>query len=189
LLILKEVASVDDLKAVSACAGLVPLRIGAVTVDEIEVGARTSLSPIGGASGLSDALVKAHGIAWPEAGFAHDGSGVRVVWFGHDEALLMGPAADVSLAAHAAVVDQSDAWAVVSVEGAGSVDVLARLVPVDLRDGAFEAGMTMRTQVGHLNASITKLSSTRFMVLVFRSMAATLIHDLKQAMAGVASRG
>jgi len=36
-----------------------------------------------------------------------------------------------------AVVDQSDGWAALRVTGAGAVDVLARLVPVDLRPQVF----------------------------------------------------
>lgn len=177
-----------DLKAVSACAGLVPLRIGEVTVDEMEVGVLTSLSSFGDPSKLAQALEKAYGLSWPEAGHASHEDGVRVIWFGRDEVLLIGPEADGALAAFGAVVDQTDAWAAVSVQGADAIDVLARLVPADLRDGVFDADQTMRTQLAHLNVSITKLATDFFMILVFRSMAATLIHDLKQAMAGVASR-
>lgn len=179
----------DELKAMSACTGLVPLSIGSVTVDEMDLGRVTSLSPFGDASALDGALKAAHGVGWPQPGQALGGKAARVVWFGRNEAVLIGPAADQSLSGVAAIVDVSDAWAVVCVEGAGAVDVLARLVPVDLRGAAFGTGQTLRTQIGHLAASITALGPDRFMILVFRSMAATLLHDLKQAMAGVASRG
>jgi sarcosine oxidase subunit gamma len=40
-----------------------------------------------------------------------------------------------------------------------------------------------------MTASITRTGAESFLILVFRSMAATLVHDLKQAMAAVASRG
>lgn len=180
---------VGDLKAMSACAGLVPLTIGSVTVDEMDVGKVTSLSPFGDASALGVALKKAHGVEWPAAGQMLGDDAARMVWFGRGEAVLIGPAADSGLADIAAVVDVSDAWAAVCIEGTGAVDVLARLVPVDLRARAFGDGQTVRTQLGHLAASITHLGPDRFMILVFRSMAVTLMHDLKQAMAGVASRG
>jgi heterotetrameric sarcosine oxidase gamma subunit len=189
LLTPKEGVCVGELKAVSACAGLVPVRIGSVTVDEMDLECMTSLSPFGDALALDGALKKAHGVGWPQAGQALGDATARVVWFGRNEAVLIGPEADQGLSDVAAVVDLSDAWAAVSLEGAGTVNALARLVPVDLRAAAFGEGQTVRTQLGHLGASITKLGPERFMILVFRSMAATLIHDLKQAMAGVASRG
>lgn len=179
----------DKLKASSPCAGLLPLCLGTVTLEEMDLGVLTSLSPFGDAVALEAALQEAHGVGWPKPGRALGREGARVIWFGRNEALLTGPAADAGLAAHAAVVVQSDSWAVVSLRGAEAADVLARLVPVDLREGIFKRGHTARTQLGHMNASITRIGPDRFMVLVFRSMAATLVHELKQAMAGVASRG
>jgi heterotetrameric sarcosine oxidase gamma subunit len=179
---------VDKLSDMGACAGLVPLSIGSVTVDELDVGRITSLSPFGDASGLSAASESAHGIGWPDVGHMSGRDGARLVWFGRNEVVLMGPAPDDALAKHAAVVDVSDAWAVVSIEGETAVDVLARLVPVDLRLEAIARGATVRTQVGHMAVSITRLGGDSFMVLVFRSMASTLIHELKQAMVGFAAR-
>ena len=73
--------------------------------------------------------------------------------------------------------------------GDNAVDVLARLVPVDLRDAAMKRGHSIRTQVLHMSASVTKLGTDHFQIMVFRSMAGTLVHDLKRAMAAVASRG
>ena len=63
------------------------------------------------------------------------------------------------------------------------------LVPVDLRDTAMKRGHSIRTQVVHMNASVLKLGADHFQIMVFRSMAGTLVHDLKRAMAAVASRG
>ncbi len=178
-----------ELKETSACAGLLPVTYGSVTLEEMTVEHMTSLSPLGDASGLSDALDNAHGMALPAPNRSTGKDSARCIWFGRDEALLIGPAPDDALRKLGAVVDQSDAWAVVRLQGLGAVDVLARLVPVDLRDGAFKQGHTARTQLGHMHASITKLEPDQFMIMVFRSMAGTLVHDLKQAMAGVATRG
>ena len=178
-----------ELKETSPCAGLLPITLGSVTLSEVDVGRLTSLSPFGDASDLSTALEDAHGCAWPKPNRSTGKDGGRCIWFGRDEALLIGPEPDAGLARIAAVVDQSDAWAVVSLEGAGAVEVLARLVPVDLRDTAFKRGHTARTQLMHMNAAITKLGKDHFLIMVFRSMAGTLVHDLKGAMAAVASRG
>ena len=87
------------------------------------------------------------------------------------------------------MVDQSDAWAVVRLTGEGGADALARLVPVDMRLSAFGGGATVRTQLGHMNASITRLEAQTFMIAVFRSMAGTLVHDLARALEAVAARG
>ena len=178
-----------ELKEASPCAGLLPISLGSVTLDEMTVGPMASLSPFGDASAVVTALQKAHGVGWPEPGRSTGTGDLRAIWFGHNEVLLMGTSPNVALGKSAAVVDQSDAWAVVSLTGVGSVDVLARLVPVDLRDSVFEVGYTARTSLGHMNASITKLGADHFMIMVFRSMAGTLVHDLKTAMAAVASRG
>ncbi len=177
-----------DLRETSACAGLLPMELGAVVLEEMAFARMTSLSPYGDVSVLSAAMQTAHGVAWPKPNRSTGKDGARCIWFGRGEALLIGPEPDAALAKHAAVVDQSDAWAVVTLSGAGTIDVLARLVPMDLRDGAFKRGHTARTMLGHMNASITKLGADRFMIMVFRSMAGTLVHDLKQAMAAVASR-
>ncbi len=179
-----------DLIAKSPCDGLLPLTIGTTTLTEETSGALTSIGPLKGQEkALSAALKKAHGMAAPAPGRATGKAGERALWFGNRMILLQGPATDAALADHAAVVDQSDAWAVVNISGAGAVDVLARLVPLDLRAGTFKRGHTARSQLGHMNASITRTGPESFQIMVFRSMAGTLLHDLKQAMAAVASRG
>ncbi len=111
------------------------------------------------------------------------------MWFGRDLVLLIGPEPHGSLARHAAIVDQSDAWAVVRLQGAGAEAVLARLVPVDLRAAHFKRGHTLRSQLQHMNVSITRVAADAFQIMAFRSMAQTLVHDLKTAMEGVAARG
>ncbi|MEP5732293.1 MAG: sarcosine oxidase subunit gamma [Sulfitobacter sp.] len=178
-----------ELHQKSACAEILPISLGAVTLEEVDLGALTSLSAFGDASGLSGALRAAHGMDLPGPGRTTGEGQARCLWFSRREVLLVGPEPDATLARHGAVVDVSDAWAVVQLSGPGAVDVLARLVPVDLRDVAFSPGDTARTQVSHMAASITKLASDRFVIMVFRSMAGTLVHDFRQAMAAVASRG
>ena len=178
-----------ELKARAPLAGLLPLTIGEATLEEVETGHMTSLAPFGDASDFSGVLEKAHGMAMPKPNRATGKDGARCIWFGRGEVLLVGPAPDKALGEHAAVVDLSDGWACAALSGAASVDVLARLVPVDLRSTTFKRGHTARTQVMHMSASITRIGADRFHILVFRSMGSTLVHDMKQAMAAVASRG
>ncbi|WP_372609656.1 sarcosine oxidase subunit gamma [Aquicoccus sp.] len=178
-----------NLIATPPCAGLLPLSIGTVTASEEPSCALTSIAPYRGQDGaLSDALKKAHGMAWPKPGRMTGKAGARALWFGQGQALLVGPAPDAELARNAALTDQSDAWAMVRLSGAGAQDVLARLTPLDLRRGSFKRGHTARTEIAHMMGSLTRLGEEAFLILVFRSMAATLAHDLETAMQSVAAR-
>lgn len=179
----------DELAERAPFEGLLPIEIGGVRIVAEDLGRLTSVSPVGDASVLSDALEVGHGMAWPKPGRATGKSGARCIWFGLREVLLVGPAPDADLARHAAVVDVSDGWAAVSVEGAPGVDVLARLVPIDLRPAVFKRGHTARTHVGHMPASVTRLGPERLLVLTFRSMAGTMAHELRRALEAVAARG
>ena len=179
-----------ELVAKSPCAGLLPMTIGSVSVSEIDLGCLTSVAPYKGmAAGTSEALKAAHGMAYPAANRATGKEGARALWFGRDMILLAGPPCDPGLAMTAARTDQRYAWASVTVTGAGAEDVLARLVPIDLRAVHFKRGHTARTLIMHMNGSITRIGADSFLILVFRAMAGTLVHDLKQAMEAVAARG
>ncbi len=178
----------------SPCAGLLALTIGGMTASEVDAGmdagVMTSLVPFRGREkAMSDALKAAHGMGFPAPGRATGRAGARAIWFGQGQALLQGPAPDASLGEYGSLTDQSDAWAVVRLEGKGVRDVLARLVPLDLRPGAFRRGHTARTDLAHMMASLTRVGENAFQIMVFRSMAETLVHDLKTAMEGVGARG
>lgn len=175
------------LDAASPCAELLPRKIGALTLSEVDPGHLTALSPFKG-SGLGEALKAAHGMALPAPNRATGKAGARALWFGHAHYLLMGPPPDPALADHAAVTDISDGWAVVQLDGAGVTDALARVTPVDLRASQFRRGHTARTDLRHMHASITNVGDEAFIIMVFRSMARTLVHDLATAMEGVAAR-
>ncbi len=180
----------DKLTALSPCAGLLPLTIGAAEVVEVEPGRLTSVAPCNGQQGkLSRAMKAAHGVAYPHANGLTRGRDTSAIWFGHAQAMLVGPAADAGLAKCAALTDQSDAWAVVILSGDAAEDVLARLVPVDVRMAHFPVGMAVRTQLQHLSVSLARVEEGAFQIMAFRSMARTLVHDLKTAMEAVAARG
>jgi sarcosine oxidase subunit gamma len=181
---------VDELRAISPFDGALPVSIGALSLVEVELGHLTSIAPFKGRlEAASTALMSAHGLAFPAANRVTASGNARAIWFGRDMALLVGAAPDPRLASVAALTDQSDAWAAVSLSGKGAEDVLARLVPVDLRATHFKEGHTVRSLLGHMNASVTRTSPESFLILVFRSMAGTLAHDITEAMEAVAARG
>lgn len=178
-----------ELIAKSPFEGLLPPTIGTVTLSGVDPGHLTSIAPYHGkAAALSAALKQAHGMAAPGPNRATGKEGARAIWFGHDMLLLQGPVPDGDLARHAALTDQTDGWASLRVEGADAAQVLARLTPIDLRDSRFKRGHTARTELMHMMASITRLGSQNFQVMVFRGFAETLVHDLKVAMRSVAAR-
>ena len=178
------------LMATSPCAGLLPRSIGPNILEEVDLGVLTSLAPYAGQrKAASDALKAAHGMTFPAANRATGKAGARAIWFGREMALLAGPAPDPALAEFAALTDQSDAWACVSLTGPQIEDVLARIVPIDTRPSHFKRGHTARTSLQHLNVSVTRVSASNMLILGFRAMAGTLIHDLTEAMESVAARG
>lgn len=156
---------------------------------EVDPGRMTSLAPYKEQrAALSDALHAAHGVAFPQPNRMTSQHNAHALWFGRDMALLIGPEPDTSLAAHAALTDQSDAWAVVDLSGPGVDEVLARLVPVDLRPQVFRRGHTARTLIGHMSASVTRTGPESFRLMVFRSMIKTLFRELHHAMIGLSAR-
>lgn len=179
-----------DLAPKPACDGLLPIEVGPLTLTEADLGSMTTIAPFKDKQADVSALLNAaHNLTYPAPNTTVVADGARVLWFGRDMAMLVGVSPDTALAQHAALTEQSDAWAAVYLTGAGAENALARLVPVDLRPLAFSTGQTCRTLVGHMTASITRVSSNRFLILVFRSMAQTLVDELHEAMEAVAARG
>ncbi|NIZ10015.1 sarcosine oxidase subunit gamma [Pseudooceanicola sp. HF7] len=134
------------------------------------------------------ALRRHHGLGLPQAGQSTTADGVECLWFGQGQYLLIGAEANVNLLKSAALTDQSDAWSTVLIEGPLARDVLARLTPLDLRAATFAEGATARTEIRHMMASITRVSDSGFRLMVFRSMAQTLLHELKETLEMVAAR-
>lgn len=174
-----------ELIAKSALEGR-SLTSGTVTLAEVEVGPITSIAVFpGGAKAVAKGL-KPLGLAMPEPNCFAERKGARIVWTGRDQAFLVGvepPALE-----GAAVTDQSDGWAVLSITGAGVADVLARWVPIDLRLAAFPVGRAIRTQLNHMNVVVLRVGDHAFEVMVFRSMARTAWHEVETAMLMVSAR-
>jgi len=178
-----DVMELNGLTAVSPCADLLPLRRGALELSEAPEAQLTLVQLFKTADSFGQDVLR---LPNPGTEIALAGGVLR--WFGKDSYLLIGAAAPEGLGVQAAVSDQSDAWARMILDGPEGEAVLARLVPVDLRAGRFEAGHTCRTLLAHVSASITRLGPERFEIMVFRSMAATAVHDLAQAMEAVAAQ-
>jgi heterotetrameric sarcosine oxidase gamma subunit len=176
---------VPELIAKSALEGRT-LTAGTVALAEVETGLITSVAVLpGGAKAVAKGL-KALGLSMPEPNTFAEKKGARIVWTGRDQAFLMGVAPPALEGA--AVTDQSDGWAVLSVSGAGVSEVLARWVPIDLRLAVFPVGHVVRTQLNHMNVVILRVGDHAVEILVFRSMARTAWHEIETAMHMVAAR-
>ena len=178
-----------DLKSLSPCAGLLPLSRGALTLEEVAWDPIWSVAPYKGQmQDVSDLLNAALGVGFPVPGTWDGDANVRALWSGLDQAFLVGAKPPAGLTARAAVTDQSDSWACVALSGDDVEEVLARLVPVDLREAAFGIGRCIRTQVQHMACVVLRDAPDRFVIMAFRSMAGTLVHELDVAMQGVDAR-
>lgn len=179
-----------ELQPITPCAGLLPIEVENFKLSEVSPASMTLLSPYKGKEKqLSAALLAAHGMRLAAPNRSTGKAGARCVWFGFGQALLIGPTPDKSLGKFAALVDQSDSWATVQLQGAGAANVLARLTSIDLRPTVFKRGHTARSELRHMMVSITRVGAEAFEIMAFRSMAGTLVHDLQDAMESVAAQG
>lgn len=173
-----------DLVAKAPTQDLLPLDIGGVTLQPVEFSAICSIAPFDGAEkSVSDALKAQLKLTLPKVGKSKSGQAGRIIWTGMGQVFLLDAQPPKSMAA--AVTDQSDAWCVVSLEGNGVEEVLARLCPLDLRQMA--AGDVARSLIGHMAAIITK-TDKGFEIFVFRAFAKTLVHELSGAMTSVSAQ-
>lgn len=176
-----------ELIAKAPAAGLgLPKTIGAATLAELPMLPMHSLAPFAGHEAqISTAL----GFDLPKVGRSASKSGAECVWFSQGQYVLIG--LDVPKAAldKAAITDQSDAWCVLELKGAAAEDVLARLVPVDLRQSTFKRGHCLRSQLNHMQLHLTRTGNDAFRLMCFRSMAGTMVHELERAMRLLAGRG
>ena len=176
-----------SLIALTPAHGLgLPLATTGARLSEVDPGPVTSVAPF---RGREAAVARALGAAFPSPGRVERIGEARLMWVGPGRALLIGRAPPEGLAGDAAVVDLSDAQAVLLLEGAQARDVLARLVPLDLRDSAFPEGAAARSLVNHMTATLSRVGPDAYEVMAMRSMAGTLVHEIETAMRGVAARG
>lgn len=85
----------------------------------------------------------------------------------------------------AAIVDQSDGYAVLRVTGRNVRDALAKGVPIDLHPRAFRVGDVAATLVAHIGVVLWRLGDDKraavFEIAVFRSLAGGLRHWLSES--------
>lgn len=165
-----------------AALGAAPVTHAGATLAE---GITLQITGIAPYPGRAAAVGAALGLAFPAPNCVSENAKARLVWAGRDMAFLIGAAPPEGL--EAAVTDQSDGWVTLLLSGAQAVDVLARLVPLDLR--AARRGQAFRTALGHMPLVLIAEGEGGFTLLTFRSMARTAWHEIEEAMVKIAARG
>jgi sarcosine oxidase subunit gamma len=165
--------------------GAAPVTVGGVTLAELALPRMTSVAPFDGKDKAVARALKAMGLTFPPPNTAVAKGGAEIIWTSRGQAFLIGPD-PAPLAAAAALTDQTDGWAALTLTGAGAAGVLARLVPVDC--AALPADAAIRTQLTHMNLILTR-QAEGFRLMVFRSMARSAWHEVEDAMRKLAARG
>ncbi len=168
--------------------GYAPVCHGEVTLAERPLPRVTSVAPFSGQDKAVAKALKTLGLTFPAPGatVVSKGQGT-MIWTGRNQAFLLDADA-APLQGLAALTDQTDGWCGLTLSGAGAADVLARLVPVDLRMSVLPVGAAIRTGLNHMNMVLWRTAADSFTILVFRSMARTAWHELVEAMQTVAAR-
>ena len=128
-------------------------------------------------SQFTDAAASALGVALPlEANTNRNRDTVTLYWLGPDEWLCHCPldgkgklqsALIAGFAGvHSAVVDVSDYYTVLNLEGDRSHEVLARGCPLDLHPKSFPAGSSTQTRFGQASILLHKTGDAEFLIQV-----------------------
>ena len=175
----------SSLASLSPCAGHLPIRHGGLVLTEAMPARITQIAPLRDRDAELSAALRTMGLGWPAPGRSHVRGEAGCLWSGRGQAFLVN-ADPAPLTGLAAIVDQSDGWAVMRLSGPGADEALARLVPVDL--AGLARGQVARSLLGHMMALLRRTGAQELEVWVFRSMAATAVHEIGTAMRSLAAR-
>jgi sarcosine oxidase subunit gamma len=178
---------VPDLIATSPLDGRAPLLRAGTALSEVPFRRITSVAPFAGQDKALAKALKTMDLSFPAPGRFVEAGVARMVWTGRDQAFLIG-ADPERLAPCAALTDQSDGWATLSLSGPVAEAVLARIVPVDVRLSVFPPGHAARVPFNHMSSVLMRTGAETFEVMVFRSMARTAWHEAETALTALAAR-
>ena len=174
-----------ELIAVGPLQGCGAVETAGCTLEPLDLGPMAAILPYPGRAAAVDAALRARGLGLPAPGGSFELADTRILWSGREAALLIGTAPPEL--PDAAVIDQTDGWAGLSLAGPGAEAVLARLVPIDLRTASFPEGATARTLLSHLPVLILRRAGG-FELLVTASHARWAQAAVARALRGVAAR-
>lgn len=182
------------LVAVSAFSRLRPVATTAISIaprDDVTI---ASIAPLRGQDdAVASAILNRYGVALPAVGRRIEAHGLSLQWAGPSQWLAMAERREGRdlelelkplLARLAAVVDQSDARAVLGLAGVRAPDVLAKGVPIDIHPREFPSGAVAITHAGHIGITLARIDDTpTFEISVPRSYADSFADWLSEAAA------
>ena len=140
------------------------------------------------ATALRDAL----GLELPEAGRWHGANGIVAIWLGpghwtlqrEGEIPLLPEIAGI-VGDHAALIELTDARAVLRLTGPAAREILSALLPIDLHPRGFAPGRVATTVTSHLTVQLRQIDTApTYELSVGRSFAGSLWRSLELAGAG-----
>ncbi|MGB5868893.1 MAG: sarcosine oxidase subunit gamma [Albidovulum sp.] len=171
----------------SACEDLLPISIGGMELTEQPIDRMWAIAPYHGREKAVSTALQKQGLDWPAPNTVCAKGDKLCMWSGRAQAFLVNAELG-GLKDAAALTDISDGWIAIVLTGAKAASVLARLVPVDLGQAACSQGSVLRTGLGHMSVMIHRTGPAQFTIYLFRSMAATAVHELSTAMHAVTAR-
>jgi sarcosine oxidase subunit gamma len=141
---------------------------------------------------LSGSVQAAFGLTLPQAGRWTQAGDIAALWVGPGHWWLQRERASALFAelepvvgGHAALIDISDARAVLRVSGAAAPTILASLLPIDLHPRAFRPGQVASTVAAHIGVQIRQLDDApTYDLSCLRSFAGSLWRSVELAGAG-----
>ena len=175
-----------SLSAVSPAGGL-HLQQDQIEITEVRDRAVVSLAvPNGRQSQLEDRIESRFGVALPQTGKSTQSQrdNARLLGLARDQFFVKFDEGPDDPAAHIKelvgesgyVVDQSDSWVMLSVQGANSRSMLERLCPLNLSPAVFAVGDVARTVMEHHAAIILREGDDRYLLMSPRSSAESFVH-------------
>lgn len=169
---------------------------GSVTLTEVYDRAMVSIAIArGSADQVTKVLSDVYGVHLPETGHsvvsAHRNA--RIVGLSPDQLfVIFDPSSEppvdtigTDFAEGAYLVDQSDSWVAVKIEGRQVRDVLERICPINIQADRFLVDQVARTAMEHLGVILIRQSEDAFLMLSPRSSANSFLHVLETSATSV----
>jgi heterotetrameric sarcosine oxidase gamma subunit len=170
-------------------------RFEGVELHEIMQRAMVSMAtPNAGKEALEQQLKQTYGLALPEVGqwLSSEPGNTQFLRLQGDLCFVLfdysGDRAVEKFAANisgAYLSDQSDSWVMLSLSGAKSREVLARICPIDLHPTAFPPGSVTRSVMEHIGAMIVCEAEDQYTLMALRSYAESFLHALEVSIKNV----
>lgn len=178
----------------SAFSSFTPVQRPNIAIERIEALTVASIAVGQGQHAALNAVMQAeYAVTCPEKSTTVHGSGLSMMWAGPDQWIAFADRTNgrdlerelkAKLAGIAAVVDQTDARAIVRVSGPRARDVLAKGLPIDLHPSVFKTGDVAISHASHIGVIVRQVDDApTYDLAMFRSFADSFMHWLLEASA------